>query len=64
MCAPEEIVSALDALDPGTIPTETTVRGYKVKVTRQTMSPEEVASRRQTVVEVIAKTLARNKAAG
>ena len=51
VCAPEEIVSALDALDPGTIPTETTVRGYKVKVTRQTMSPEEVASRdRKSVV--------------
>lgn len=57
VCGPEEIVTMLDALDPGSQTTETTVRGYKVKVTRQSMSPKDVASRRATVAGVIARTL-------
>lgn len=57
VCGPEEIVAMLDSLDPGPQTTETTVRGYKVKVTRQTMSPEDMASRRSAVAVVIAKSL-------
>jgi hypothetical protein len=33
------------------------VRGYKVKVTRQTLSPEGVAERRNVVAEVIARSI-------
>jgi hypothetical protein len=58
--SPEELVATLDALDPGAT-TETTVRGYKVKVTRQTMTPEELANRRQAVAGVIAKSIAKSK---
>lgn len=57
VCGPEEIVGVLDGLDPGPVVTESTVRGYKVKVKRQAMTPEEVASRRAAVAGVIAKTL-------
>lgn len=61
VCRPEEIAGMLDALDPGPSTTETTVRGYKVKVTRQTMSPEDAAGRRLAVAAVIAKTMAKGK---
>lgn len=57
---PEEIVTALDALPPPpSPPAESIVRGYKVKVTRQTLSPEEVLARRRQVAAVIAKGLQR-----
>lgn len=57
--SPEELVATIDAIDPGPVTTETTVRGYKVKVKRQTMLPEEVASRRSAVAAVVAKSLAK-----
>lgn len=63
MSGPEDIVAALDALDPGPVTTETTVRGYKVKVTRQAMSPEDQSNRRSAVAEVIAKSLGKGKRA-
>lgn len=54
--APEDIVPALDALGvPQMI--ETTVRGYKVKVSRRKSSPEEDAERRKAIAGVIAKRL-------
>jgi flagella basal body P-ring formation protein FlgA len=61
VCGPEEVVAMLDALDPGPVTSETTVRGYKVKLTRQTMTPEEIASRRSAVASVIAKSLGKGK---
>lgn len=57
VCKPEDIVGMLDAVDPGAATTETTVRGYKVKVTRQKVSPEDAASRRSAVAAVIAKSM-------
>ena len=38
-----------------------TIRGYKVKVSRQVLSPEEVDSRRASIARVIAKSLDRTK---
>ena len=55
--APEEIVAALDEFDVDESPKEQTVRGYKVKVTRKKVSYEDVASRRSTVAEVIARSI-------
>lgn len=63
VCRPEEIAGMLDALDPGPLTTESTVRGYKVKVTRQKMSPEDAASRRLAVAAVIAKSMGKSKKA-
>lgn len=57
----EEIVAFLDGLDSGPAVTESTVRGYKVKVTRQAVSPEELAGRRSAIAEVIARSLVKRK---
>jgi hypothetical protein len=55
--APEEMVAALDEIDVPPPTTEQTVRGYKVKVTRQNVSYQDLASRRGAVAEVIARSL-------
>ncbi|MEK7538478.1 MAG: type IV secretion system DNA-binding domain-containing protein [Patescibacteria group bacterium] len=60
LLGPEDILPTLDRLDTMT-PTQTTVRGYKVKVTRQTLSPADVAERRSVVAQVIARSLSRVK---
>ncbi len=54
---PDELVGALDALQEAPATTETTVRGYKVKVKRQNLSPDDLAGRRAAIAEVIAKSL-------
>lgn len=61
VCGPEELVVTLDAIYPGPITSETTVRGYKVKVNRQSLTPEQVACGRSTVAGVIAKSLRKNE---
>jgi hypothetical protein len=55
--APEELVGALESFEAPATPTEATVRGYKVKVKRQAVSPGDVAARRSTVAEIIARSL-------
>lgn len=57
---PDELVVALDALEPAPT-TETTVRGYKVKVKRQHLSPDDLAGRRAAIAEVIVKSLGKHK---
>lgn len=52
---PEDIVAALDAFGSAPRTSESVVRGYKVKVTRQDLSPEDVASRRSAIAGVIAR---------
>ena len=55
--SPEDIVPALDALEiPGG--TESTVRGYKVKINRQSLSYEDVVSRRSAVAKIVAQSIA------
>lgn len=58
--SPEDFVEYLDAGSTG-VPasTEEVVRGYKVKVTHQELSPEDSAERRKAVAEVIARSLAK-----
>ena len=56
----EDLIEYLDqgsATTPTT--TESTVRGYKVKVTHQALSPADIAERRSAVAQVIARSLAR-----
>jgi hypothetical protein len=57
--APEEIVAALESFEAPEATTESTVRGYKVKVKRQSVSPQDVASRRSAIAEVIARSLSK-----
>jgi hypothetical protein len=56
---PDDIVAALDQVDPQPKTTEGTVRGYKVKVSRQTLSAEEIAARRQAIAEAIGRSLSK-----
>jgi hypothetical protein len=54
---PEDIVSALEALAIPP-PAESIVRGYKVKINRQTLSYEDVANKRSEIAKIVAKSLA------
>lgn len=58
---PESIIEFLDSIEAGPKVTESEVRGYKVKVTRQDLSPEEIAKRRAAVAGVIARSLRKGK---
>lgn len=58
---PEAFIAHLDSL--GETPTaERTVRGYKVRVTRERVSPEEAANRRAEIAKVIARSMRNLKA--
>lgn len=59
----EDLPTLLDELNTPTT-TETTVRGYKVKVTRQAVSPEEVISRRAAMAGVIARSIEKRSSGG
>ena len=54
---PADIARYLDAFPTTEIPAESTVRGYKVRINRQTQTPEEVAERRRKVAQTIARSL-------
>jgi len=58
---PETLPEFLDSIDTGPQTTESEVRGYRVKVTRQDLSPEEIAKRRAAVAGVIARSLKKQK---
>lgn len=60
--SPEDLIEYLDQ-NASTTPTatESTVRGYKVKVTRQALSPADIAERRSAVAQVIARSLSRTQ---
>lgn len=53
---PDELVVALDQLTPRPTP-ETTIRGYKVKVSRQALTPGDIAGRRAAIAGVIARSM-------
>ncbi|MGZ3239828.1 MAG: hypothetical protein ACXWJK_05510, partial [Burkholderiaceae bacterium] len=57
--SPEEIVTAIECIDPSQIAIEGMVRGYKVKVSQQNLSASDIAARRAAVAEVIAKSLSK-----
>lgn len=54
---PDEVVGTLDRVDPTPQTTEGVVRGYKVKVSRQNLSANDIATRRLVIAEVIARSL-------
>lgn len=53
---PESIVEFLDSIESPPQTSQSEVRGYKVKVTRQNLSPDEIATRRAAVASVIARS--------
>jgi hypothetical protein len=60
---PDDVVTVLDRVDPATQPTEATIRGYKVKVSRQSVSASDITARRSAVAEVIARSLSKGSKA-
>lgn len=54
---PDDIVAALDRVDPAPQTIEGVVRGYKVKVTRQSLSASDITARRSVMAEVIARSM-------
>ncbi|MCK9345060.1 MAG: hypothetical protein M0P64_02965 [Candidatus Pacebacteria bacterium] len=58
--SPEDLIEHLDQVVSTTpTTTESTVRGYKVKVTSQALSPSDIAERRSAVAQVIARSLSK-----
>ncbi len=57
---PEEIPDYIASLVPKAVTRESTVRGYKVKVSSAGTSPEEIRERREAVAKVIARSLKNN----
>ena len=58
VCAPEDIVAMLDLFGVPE-PTESTVRGYKVRVSRQALTPGDAAAKRSAIASVVAKAMKR-----
>lgn len=57
----DSIVELLESYGKAS-PTEAqSVRGYKVKVVRQVLDPDEAQARRSAIAEVIAKSLTKNR---
>jgi len=56
-CTPEEIPEYLLSLAPKAAPKETTVRGYRVRVSQAATSAEEIRERREAVAKVIARSI-------
>jgi hypothetical protein len=56
---PEDIPDYIASLAPAPDPTETVVRGYRVRVSHSSVSPEEAKARRDALARVIAKSLDR-----
>lgn len=59
--APDDILAALEQVDPQPKTTEGTIRGYKVKTNRSTLSAEEIAAKRKAIMEAIARSLAKGE---
>lgn len=59
---PEEVFALLEAFDAQAATSETTVKGYKVKVEYKPVAERDKRARRQAVSKVIAKALKRLKA--
>jgi hypothetical protein len=58
---PEGLTDYFDSLGEVPLPTEQTVRGYKVRTVRQVVDPKEAGARRQAVAQVIARSLRKNR---
>jgi hypothetical protein len=59
VAAPEDVVAVLDSLGAPTPTQETVVRGYTVKVSRQTLSPGDASAKRAALAALVAKTMKR-----
>jgi hypothetical protein len=58
---PDEVIAYLDELEIDSHPAEQTVRGYKVKVSRAVIDPEQMEARRDAIAKVLAKSMQKGK---
>lgn len=54
---PESLIEYLDSLGELPLPTEQMVRGYKVRTVQQAVDPTEASARRQSIAEVLARSM-------
>ena len=59
--APEELPDYIAALAPAPPPTESIVKGYRVRVSRAAVSPEEARVRRDQLAKLVARSLQREE---
>ena len=57
--APEDVPDFIAALAPAPAPTESIVKGYRVRVSHTPVSPEEVKERRDRLTKLVARSLRR-----
>jgi hypothetical protein len=60
LLSPEEVPDYIAALAPPPAPTESVVRGYKVKVSHAQLSPAEAKARRETLARLVSRSLQRD----
>lgn len=58
---PEDVIIRLDELVAATLVTEQTSRGYRVRVTREVVSAEQVKTRREAIAGVVARSIVQAK---
>ena len=56
---PDDLPDFIASLAPAPAPEDNIVRGYRVKVSRTDVSPEEAKARRETLARLVAKSLDR-----
>lgn len=61
MLEPADIAGYLDAFPAPEASSESTVRGYKVRINRQAQTPEDAAERRRKVAQTIARSLRKSE---
>jgi hypothetical protein len=57
LLAPEDVPDYIASLAPPPVPTESLVKGYRVRVTRTAVSPEEARERRERLTKLVARSL-------
>lgn len=57
--SPEDIPDFIASLGPPPEPTETVVKGYKVRVSHTAVSPEDAKARRESLAKLVARSLDR-----
>lgn len=58
---PDELPDFMASLDPAVEPTETIVKGYRVKVSQTAVSPEDAKARRGTLARLVSQSLNRQQ---
>lgn len=61
LLAPEDVPDFIAALSPAPAPTESMVKGYRVRVSHTAVSPDEAKERRDRLAKLVARSLQREE---